>query len=72
MKVVPGDIVTTARGWSISKLNRTMHALGGQMGDNLLVIAIRDDSDEAELCVLSPRFGPVWVHNDDRFISVVR
>lgn len=72
MRIVPGDVVATQRGWSISKLNRTMHALGGTMGNNLLVVAVRDDSEEAELCVLTEKFGPVWVHNDDRFVSVVK
>lgn len=72
MKVVPGNVVRTAQGWSISKLNRNMHALGNDIGNDLLVISVRDNSDDAELCVLSPKFGPVWVHNDDRRLTVIR
>ncbi len=70
MKVVPGDIVATQRGWSISKYNKTMHALGGNLGNNLLVVASLDDQDI--FCVLTERFGPVWVNNDDRFVSIVK
>lgn len=75
MKVLPGDVVRTRQGWSISKLNRTMAALGGEMGNDLLVIAVTkedDDAAAATLCVLSPFFGPVWVHHDDRNITVVK
>lgn len=68
--IKPGDIVATRQGWSISKFNRTMHALGGDMGNNLLVIAV--DPDRDIFCVLTAGFGPVWVNNDDRRVSVVR
>ena len=74
MKVVPGNVVRTRQGWSISKLNRSMAALGGEMGNDLLVVAVTKEEDDAAvstLCVLSPYFGPVWVHNDDRTITVI-
>ena len=75
MRPVPGDVVRTRQGWSISKLNRSMAALGGEMGNDLLVIAVAredDDNAAATLCVLSPTFGPVRVHHDDRNISIVK
>jgi hypothetical protein len=74
VRVVPGDVVATRQGWSISKLNRTMHALGGNVGNNLLVIATRYDEaeDVVAACVLSPNFGPTWVNLDDRTNYVVR
>lgn len=78
MKVMPGDIVTTRDGWSISKLNPlrvSARALGAQIGDNLLVLAVTKEEDEAALgalCVLSPSLGPLWVINDERRVSVVR
>jgi hypothetical protein len=72
---VPGDVVRTRRGWSISKMNRRMDALGNNVGNDLLVIAVTkedDDNAAATLCVLSPTIGPVWVHHDDRMISVIK
>lgn len=76
MRVAPGDVVATRQGWSISKYNRTMAALGGEMGNNLLVVAVRGDDltdDEACVaCLLSPRFGPTWVNLDDRTNYIVK
>lgn len=69
MKIVPGDIVTTNAGWSISKLNTTMIALGQTIGDNLLVVSVNEAS--GELCLLTEKLGLVWVHNDRRSVSVV-
>lgn len=72
MRVLPGDIVATRDGWAVSKLNRlsiSARALGAEIGNNLLVIAVKD---EDHLCVLSPRLGPLWVINDERRVSVVR
>lgn len=78
MKVVPGDIVATRDGWSISKLNPLRigaRALGSEIGNNLLVVAVTKEEDESALgalCVLSPKLGPLWVINDERRVSVVR
>lgn len=69
MRVVPGDVVATRQGWSISKFNTTMAALGGAMGNNLLVLAVKE---EDVVCVLSPNFGPTWVNLDDRTNYVVK
>ena len=69
MKVTPGDVVGTRQGWSISKFNNSMRALGATMGNNLLVIAVKE---EDVVCVLSPSVGPTWVNLDDRTCYVVR
>lgn len=69
MNVKPGDVVGTKRGWSISKHNRTMRALGAELGNDLLVVAVKE---EDLVCVLSPNVGPTWVNLDDRSNYVVR
>ncbi len=74
MTVAPGDIAHATQGWSISKLNQSMASLGSpNVGNDLLVIAVIREKGDAGLptmCILSPRFGPLWVHFDSRNIKV--
>ncbi len=70
MNIRPGDVVATSDGWSLSKKNTSFKALGGSMGNDLLVVAV-DDLDDT-MCVLTNGFGLVWVHFDSRRVSVVR
>lgn len=75
MRVVPGDILTATQGWSLSKLNYNMAALASsKVGNDLIVIAVEERESEgmSQACVLSPVFGPLWIHLDSRNIIVNR